>query len=167
MTVQSNNNFFNGFQSSFFKNQYTKICTYCQQEFQTHINKQSYCSRSCYDQNRKKATTEKICPYCQKTFQQTRSNQKYCSTEHGLYYRNHLYYITHKITKKRDQIFYKGRFCQTCSQHFYPHSGIQKFCSDTCRKQDERKRKHPIKDPFHHYFDTEIEKLKMEVHGFV
>jgi hypothetical protein len=106
-------------------NKITKKCEYCNKTFEVakSIESKRFCSRKCYDTNRKEQAT-KVCPICKTSFVAQLKKQIYCSNKC-------------KVESTKDRI---GCLCNYCGVYFERiKSEVVKnsihYCSNECRKK--------------------------------
>lgn len=102
-----------------------KICPICNEEFETNIPSQIYCSKYCSNKRRrlkaKNKEFHKICECCGKEFT-TKSNVKYCSEECKEIKSNEYHNLVYK------------KYCKYCNTYFETKNNSQVYCSEECRE---------------------------------
>lgn len=105
---------------------YIHVCEMCGKEFSDYCKTTRFCSRNCYDKNRKEngKLKEIVCPVCNKTFRQKYSKQIFCSVECRV-----------KPTEKQIECI-----CEYCKKPFNRkksevNKNIHHYCSIDCKNK--------------------------------
>ena len=108
--------------------QITKVCQFCDNEYETKDANRMFCNLKCYNNSMKKTYT-KMCDWCNKEFtlRQKNSTQHFCS--------NACKAKNIAIVLKKNEVKIIIKICDFCKNEFKAKSENILYCSTSCIKQ--------------------------------